>query len=1801
MIILAGRKPDDMRQQIRIIQRRLQLIVEEALSLITQNTSKGSDQIDSVSCFELESRLLMSASPAAAADPDSLAAEVSPPQDTSEFTAINREQESSQHQSHATHTAPELVVIDQRVENFQSLILDLESRQDRHFELLLLNPESDGIQQITEAIQRYQQITALHLISHGSAGEVQLGSSTLSEHNVTRSASDLAVWRDGLSGDRDLLIYGCDLAADTTGQMFIQKLAEVLQADVAVSTDLTGSASRGGDWDLEYEIGSVTTQLAITPDQQYDWPGLLATINVNQTNDVVNGDTSSIASLIADDGGDGISLREAILAANQDDSADTIQLGPGVYSLSIAGGGEDLALRGDLDIREDLTITGSGEDSTVIDASSLTGAAADRVFHLLNDANVEFSGIRITGGSGVAGAGVLLNGAESLTILESTITGNHVGRGHGGGIFNADGRVRLTDVTLSNNSASEGFGGGIHNRSELTLNNVTISGNSAAGGGGIYAGGTAATTTLNNVTLSGNTASWHGGGLLSSRDVTVSSSTVAYNRATAGAGISSGPSEVQLRNSILAHNTQLDGVTPANVAGVIVSQGHNIDTDGTARLDQPGDLTGVDPLLDPDLANHGGSTATHLLQPGSPAIDAGHLQLSPAADQRGLLRGSRPDIGAVESNPVTFRDVSAYSVSIADDSPQLTSRAEQGSQRAVAISATGQYVVVWSSDQRQGSAWGVNARIFGSNGNPLTSVFQVEQRTTSDQIWAGVAADAFGNFVVTWTSERHDGTLRSIYARRFDSTGAALTDEFRVNVTRGGLQRNSSIAMNSSGEFVIVWEGHGPRDSRGVYARKYSASGDTVGPDIRVNDVITGNQKNPNVAIDADGAFVVTWEDEQGVHAQTYDSSGRSHSDPIQVDSTPDAHHPDVAINRAGRFVVTWHRDEGQFASDSTAISGKDVYQRSFAWDGTEFSPASVVNSQLFGDQRNASVAADADGNYIIAWQGEYTGSHDAIYFQRFDSTGNRIGEQTQTSDSVTANEQYASVQTLNPDHLVVVWTGVGSKDVESVYARQFGTSYNHAPVAATPSEWSIDEGQSLRLHAGTSSDPDGDALTFAWDIDNDGIYDDAFGSEPVISWKDLPAEIQQPGTYSVSVRVTDTGGAGDTADSTLTVLNVAPTLTSPTQVSMAEASLTVQSVATSDPGGSVTYSLTGGNDRDRFRVDSVSGTLTFQAAPDFENPADSDANNVYEVEVTVSDGNGGIDSHQVHITVLDQNDTAPVIPSGQTFEVEHSAVVDTVVGTVAATAGHHAAQLSDWQITAGNSDGIFAIDPDTGRITVADAAQPGFQSPASYQLFISVGDGTHTSSSVPVTVNVIRITQPPSVSPIPDYTGTEDEASVTLSVSPYFTFPEAVTPQFSIRVTNEDGLTFENLSVNDDGIVRFRSGPDDFGTATLLITATAPGDLSISAEFRVTVFPQNDRPTVENIELHVTAGETIIAGAPGLLTHAADVDGDLLTAVLVSPPSHGTLELSHDGSFSWTPDSGFSGTDRFAFAVSDGDLSSHPATVTITVDATPDADENLEQSGAAWSELKPEPNRDRSDRTDRTEQMSDSDGDSTSDRTTDGAAYTELTSRNSADDDDLDRKGLAARIINAQDRRADGPTIATLPKNQGSSAFFGPEIPTATGVSSANHGSTSGSAAPSSQHGPGEGHSESSLRSSVDTSRQPLRHQLYSQLIRQNGMFNQGVETLRNTVGNRMSYDVVVLNSAAAVGSGLAVGSVVWAVRGGLLLTGLLAQMPAWTMLDPLLVLDGVTGDDGEGDSIRDIVDRQRFIPTKETAETSR
>jgi len=226
-------------------------------------------------CEELEPRILLSAGieglifdagwePDVVAESDADAAQIASLLDSSQSSILSE-------------PTTEVVFIDSSLPDYQSFITDLteNNNENRQFNIVVLDSERDGLSQITSYLQSQENIDAIHFITHGSDGQIQLGNTQLDAENVDNFSSDFRLWQSSLEENADILFYGCDIASSDDGQNLLQSISTLTGADVAASDDTTGNSQLGGDWELEQNIGSIETTIALSSELQDNWSGIL--------------------------------------------------------------------------------------------------------------------------------------------------------------------------------------------------------------------------------------------------------------------------------------------------------------------------------------------------------------------------------------------------------------------------------------------------------------------------------------------------------------------------------------------------------------------------------------------------------------------------------------------------------------------------------------------------------------------------------------------------------------------------------------------------------------------------------------------------------------------------------------------------------------------------------------------------------------------------------------------------------------------------------------------------------------------------------------------------------------------------------------------------------------------------------------------------------------------------------------------------------------------------------------------------------------------------------------------------------------------------------------------------------------------------------------------------------------------------------------------------------------------------------------------------------------------------------------
>ena len=236
---------------------------------------------------DLEPRILLSASPI---DPAMLpVAEMS----VAEINLAEPERQDLTDEHHANQGGPsEIIIIDPSVPDIELLLGDLEANQ-RDAQVFLLDANADGVEQITEILDRHGEVDSVHIVSHAEQGAVKLGNAWLSDSNLSAYAGQIASWQSSLTSGADILFYGCDLAGSESGVSLIDAIGVLSGADVAASDDDTGHVALGGDWELEYATSTIESDLAFSQQLQQNW-GQLLNVAVDATSTGLTADQATV-------------------------------------------------------------------------------------------------------------------------------------------------------------------------------------------------------------------------------------------------------------------------------------------------------------------------------------------------------------------------------------------------------------------------------------------------------------------------------------------------------------------------------------------------------------------------------------------------------------------------------------------------------------------------------------------------------------------------------------------------------------------------------------------------------------------------------------------------------------------------------------------------------------------------------------------------------------------------------------------------------------------------------------------------------------------------------------------------------------------------------------------------------------------------------------------------------------------------------------------------------------------------------------------------------------------------------------------------------------------------------------------------------------------------------------------------------------------------------------------------------------------------------------------------------------------
>ena len=379
----------------------------------------------------------------------------------------------------------------------------------------------------------------------------------------------------------------------------------------------------------------------------------------------------------------------------------------------------------------------------------------------------------------------------------------------------------------------------------------------------------------------------------------------------------------------------------------------------------------------------------------------------------------------------------------------------------------------------------------------------------------------------------------------------------------------------------------------------------------------------------------------------------------------------------------------------------------------------------------------------------------------------------------------------------------------------------------------------------------------------------------------------------------------GFTVDRRITLLNNAPTVTDESETTDEDTSATGQITAADADGDTLTYTKATNPTNGTATVNSATGTYIYTPKPNYNGP-DS-------FTVTVNDDNGGFATSTVTITVNPINDAPVAVNDGATTNEDNSVDVDVLA--------------NDTDVDTGDSLSInIFTQPGNGTTSLVGGKIRYTPNPNWYgtdTFTYTTHDNSGAISNIAtVTITVNPVNDAPTVD---NYSSTTQEDTLTSGTVIGSDVDSILT--YSLRTHASNGTAV----VNPDGTWTYTPKPNYNGPDSFTVTVS-DGTLTATSTITITINPVNDIPVANNDSKIIDEDNT----ATGQIT-AIDDDGDTLIYTKDTNPAHGTVTVNSNGTYIYTPNNNWHGTDNFTVLVSDGNGGTAVSTVTITVNSVND------------------------------------------------------------------------------------------------------------------------------------------------------------------------------------------------------------------------------------------------------------------------
>ena len=556
----------------------------------------------------------------------------------------------------------------------------------------------------------------------------------------------------------------------------------------------------------------------------------------------------------------------------------------------------------------------------------------------------------------------------------------------------------------------------------------------------------------------------------------------------------------------------------------------------------------------------------------------------------------------------------------------------------------------------------------------------------------------------------------------------------------------------------------------------------------------------------------------------------------------------------------------------------------------------------------------------------------------------------------------------------------------------------------------------------------------------------------------------------------------------------------------------------------------------------SFASSFTLNANGTFSYVHDGSENFIDSFTYEVSDALGNTDTATVTITITPVNDAPTVSLSSVVTNLNEDS--DTSSAIVVATITITDDALGTETLTLSGADAtLFEIVGSDLRL-IAGAALD-FETNPVLDVTVNVDDAAIPGAPddfATYFVMINNVNEAPTAIGGTSFNTFEDAADLVFDMSTWFVDQDFNDPTLSPSVVSVSTPSWLNASVDATANqLTVSTISNAYGTSQLTVRAIDSSGLSVDKIVDINVAPVNDTITI--VDQTYIANTSVIHG--DVLTQTTDVDGESLSVILVTGPSNGIFLLQHDGEFTFTPDLGFNGADSFVFFVDDGVSPSSQTTVLINVVAA----------------IAPQPTTTPTNLTSEDEEPQ-----------SETADPVELDLESPVADSPTDdlikrlRPGGANSLANPEDL---SETIVELPL-QLDELVTGQGIFTRILTGSPNFKASTVF--------------DASLNSDLSTTSSALS------LLGQPGLIWNALDEFKNGAESDFGVNQLAIGTIGTVSSSLVVGYVVWAIRSGLMLSSLVATMPAWNLLDPLAIIPVADAEnETDSESLEDIVNSQK------------